>query len=175
MMKSHSLCQGACKPWKCVDLGIGLVRLALAIVFIAHGYGKLTHLDGVVAFFASIGLPAIFAYLVALGEFFGGIALLLGIFTRFFGWILALIMAGAIIFAKSKMGLLNVASYELELVLMLCAIAVAISSSGRYSMGGMMGGGRMCCDGGVCKDGMTCKSGSACCKNGVCCGEKKCC
>lgn len=175
MMKSHALCHGMCKPWKCVDLGIGLVRLALAIVFIAHGYGKLTHLDGTVAFFASLGLPALFAYLVALGEFFGGLALFLGIFTRFFGWILALIMAGAIIFVKSKMGIANVASYELELVLLLCAIAVAVANSGRYSMGGMMGKKESCCDGGMCKEGVTCKPESACCQNGSCCGGKKCC
>ena len=47
------------------------------MILFAHGYflkGDTFTIDGTVGFFASIGLPAIAAYLVIAGEILGGIA-----------------------------------------------------------------------------------------------------
>ncbi len=162
MMKAQGLCtDSSCNGWWCPDAGIFLLRLSLAVVFLAHGYGKLTHLDGTIAFFSSIGLPSVFAYLVAVGEFVGGLAMLFGVFTVFFGVVLALIMAGAIYFAKWKLGLMG---FEFELVLLFVSLAAALAGPGRYSVAYMMGKkgmqgmacmGKQCtgkkCTGGQCK------------------------
>jgi len=56
-----------------VDLGLLLIRIALAIVFIAHGWQKLQNSSGVVGFFGSLGFAPIFAYLVIIIELLGGI------------------------------------------------------------------------------------------------------
>src|SRR5262245_12758289 len=88
MNKIHDLIHKCHNP----NLGIFLIRLALGAVFIHAGYGKLQMLSEVVAGFGSMGIPAWLAYVVAYSEFLGGIAMILGIFVRYFGVILAIIM-----------------------------------------------------------------------------------
>jgi len=39
------------------DRGLFFIRLALAIVFIAHGWDKFTHLEATIDSFAAVGLP----------------------------------------------------------------------------------------------------------------------
>jgi putative oxidoreductase len=50
---------------------------------------------GTVGFFESIGYPGFFAYLVILGEIGGGLALILGVWTRTVSLLLLPIMIGA--------------------------------------------------------------------------------
>src|SRR5436853_317935 len=61
-----------------------LARVTLGFVFIESGWGKLHHLDKVVAFFTELGIPAphIQAPFVATVELVCGSAVLLGLFTR---------------------------------------------------------------------------------------------
>jgi putative oxidoreductase len=61
-----------------------ILRLALGLMFVAHGALKLFVFtpDGTVGYFASLGLPAIFAYLTIAAELGGGVLLLLGVATR---------------------------------------------------------------------------------------------
>ncbi len=77
----------------------GLVlRLGLAAIFLVHSvYLKLVvfTLPGTAEFFASIGLPAALAYIVFIAEAVGGIALLLGVYTRLAALTLLPIALGA--------------------------------------------------------------------------------
>jgi putative oxidoreductase len=59
-------------------------RLTIGGIFIQAGWGKLTHLDKVIAFFASLGIPSprLQAPFVAAVEFGCGILVALGLFTR---------------------------------------------------------------------------------------------
>ena len=124
------------------DLGLLLVRIALALVFIIHGYGKLTGLAGVETFFGNLGIPAFFVYVVTFVEFFGGFAMLLGIFTRIFGFLLAINMFFAIYLVKFSQGFSG--GYELELTLLLASLAIALAGPGKYSiMGGKVMGKEM--------------------------------
>lgn len=71
--------------------GLALLRAALGIIFVVHGWDKLFGEAGVAGFaglVASLGFPApaVLAWLVALLEFLGGLALLVGWLTR---WIAA--------------------------------------------------------------------------------------
>jgi putative oxidoreductase len=81
-----------------------LARLTIAGIFIQTGWGKLHHLDKVTQFFMSLGIPAarIQAPFVAGVEFFCGIAVLLGLFTRLAAIPLIGTMIVAIITAKMK-------------------------------------------------------------------------
>ena len=59
-------------------LGPLALRVYLAPLFILSGYNKLSHIEDLVPWFASMGIPApeVMVWLAALTEFFGGIALL---------------------------------------------------------------------------------------------------
>ena len=83
-------------------IGPTLVRLTLGIVFMGTGWGKLHGLDDVTKFFTDLHLPAphFQAILVASTEFFGGLAILLGLATRLAALPLAITMVVAILTAK---------------------------------------------------------------------------
>jgi len=71
---------------KTKDMGLLLIRVMLAVVFIYHGQGKLFGgLDGFAGYLASMNvpLPKVAAFLAALSEFGGGLILLSGLAFRF--------------------------------------------------------------------------------------------
>lgn len=75
-----------------------LLRIFLAPIFIIAGYGKLTALDNTAYFFGEmLGLPApmFMAVMAGATELFGGIALLLGLATRWFALPLIMTMVVA--------------------------------------------------------------------------------
>jgi len=74
-----------------------IMRIAIGIFFIKFGYGKLfgePGIDGFTGMLTNFGFfaPVLFAYLVGIAEFFGGIAILLGVFTRFSSIWLAIVV-----------------------------------------------------------------------------------
>jgi putative oxidoreductase len=79
-----------------------LIRLSVGIVFAQTGWGKLHHLDDIIEFFRSLGIPApeLQAPFVSTLEFVGGVAIILGLGTRLFSAPLAFSMVVAIITAK---------------------------------------------------------------------------
>jgi putative oxidoreductase len=83
-------------------MGPALARLTVGVVFIGTGWGKLHSLPDVTEFFASLHIPApgFHARLAAGTEFFGGILVLVGLFTRFASLPLAFTMVVAILTAK---------------------------------------------------------------------------
>jgi putative oxidoreductase len=75
-----------------------LLRVSLGILFLAHGLLLKVFtftVSGTASYFESIGYPGFFAYLVILGEVGGGLALLLGIWTRPISLLMLPIMIGA--------------------------------------------------------------------------------
>jgi putative oxidoreductase len=81
-----------------VDYGIGLLRVSLGLMFIAHSavlkYFVYT-LAGTAQFFESIGLPGVLAYVVFWMEALGGLALVLGVGTRVVSAALVPVLVGA--------------------------------------------------------------------------------
>jgi len=114
------------------DIALLLVRVGLALVFMAHGWDKVSAMEGTIGFFSSIGLPAVMAYIVAYVELLGGIAMLLGVFTGWAGILLAVTMLGAIGKVKLNMGF--VGGYEFDLMLFLAAIAISLAGPGKYGI-----------------------------------------
>lgn len=136
------------------DVGLLLIRVGLAAVFITHGWMKLSDMDATVGFFASLGLSAALAWVVSIIEFVAGIMMLLGVYTCIAGGLLAVVMIGAIATVKGQMGF--VGGYEFDLMLLLSAVGVALAGPGRYSAMAMCmakGDGKKdgCCESGVCK------------------------
>jgi len=75
-----------------------LLRVSLGTLFLAHGLvlKVLTFgIPGTVGYFQSLGYPGSFAYLVMLGEIGGGLALILGVYTRTIALLLLPLMIGA--------------------------------------------------------------------------------
>jgi putative oxidoreductase len=79
-------------------------RITIGFIFIQSGWGKLHHLDKVVQFFTSLGIPApqIQAPFVACVEFGCGALVLVGLFTRLASIPLIGTMVVAILTAKLK-------------------------------------------------------------------------
>src|ERR1700728_1793533 len=75
-----------------------LLRVVLGALFLAHASLKLFVFTpaGTAGFFGSLGLPPALAYLVIAAEILGGIALILGLWTRIVAILLTPILLGAI-------------------------------------------------------------------------------
>ena len=58
-------------------------RILLGWIFVRSGYGKIFDIAAYGATFPARGMPAWLAYIAVPAEFFGGIALLLGLATRY--------------------------------------------------------------------------------------------
>lgn len=110
-----------------------LLRIALGLVFIAHGFPKLKQFGATAQFFNSVGIkPAKFwVAVVAVVEFFGGIALIAGIFTQLAALLVAINMIVAISVVKRKQGF--VGGYEFDLVLLAMALALALLGPGAFA------------------------------------------
>jgi putative oxidoreductase len=119
--------------------GMTITRFALGIVLFAHGYilkVETFTIGGTVGFFESIGLPAIAVYLVIAGEIVGGIALILGAFTRLAAWLSLPIFLGATWmhlgnnWAFSAEG----GGWEFPVLLVAIAVAVGLGGAGKYAI-----------------------------------------
>lgn len=66
-------------------------RVLMSTIFIMSGFGKLGAVEGTAGYIASLGIPAasITVWLVIALEILGGIAILVGFFTRYAAWALA--------------------------------------------------------------------------------------
>lgn len=121
------------------DLGIALVRFIVGVVFLAHGTQKLFVMGfaGVGGFLTTLGvpMPGLFAVLVTLVEFLGGIALILGLFTRWAALLLAINMTVAVLAVHLKHGFfLQGGGYEYALTMLFVNVGLALTGAGAYAL-----------------------------------------
>jgi putative oxidoreductase len=121
-----------------LNAGLAALRVVVGTGFLAHGAQKLFvyGVGGVTGAFGGMGvaLAGIAGPAVGLLEFFGGIALLLGLFTRIVGLGLAGVMLGAIGFVHLAGGFFAPEGVEFVLPLFAAAVAIAITRPGGYSL-----------------------------------------
>jgi putative oxidoreductase len=119
------------------------LRLPLGIIFAAHGAQKLFGwfggygLQGTGQWMESIGLGpgVLMAALSGSAEFFGGLALILGLLTRPAALVLAVTMLVAIFTVHFSNGLfMSNNGYEFGLALLAGAVSLLISGGGRASV-----------------------------------------
>jgi putative oxidoreductase len=117
-------------------LGLLLLRVGLGVIFIAHGYPKLfAQTQAAMQGFERMGFPSYFVYIAGVVEFFGGVTLILGLFTRIAGLLLAGEMAVAILKVHLPQGPVTVVTnYEFPLALAVAAFALATVGAGMISL-----------------------------------------
>ena len=123
--------------------GISILRIIAGITFAAHGAQKLFGwfggygLEGVAQWMESIGLAP--GYLMALmagsAEFFGGVALIIGLLVRPAAAVLAVTMLVAIFTVHLANGFfMSNNGYEFALALLAISVALLIEGAGKLSI-----------------------------------------
>lgn len=138
--------------WNLVRTGDGaapaVLRLALGLMILPHGAQKLfgwfggAGLERTVDYFAvAFGLPPAVAVAVAAIEFFGGVALLAGLFSRLAALGIAAVMVGAVATAHLQNGFFmnwgggnRGEGWEFHLLAVAIALAVVLLGSGVASL-----------------------------------------
>lgn len=123
------------------------LRLPLGVIFVAHGTQKLFAwfggygLEGTGQFMASQGLEPGFlmALLAGSAEFFGGLALLLGLLVRPAAFVLAflVLVAGLVVHASAGLFLSN-GGYEFALALLSGSVSLVLLGGGKLSVDGFI-------------------------------------
>jgi putative oxidoreductase len=125
-----------------------LLRLALGIVFFAHGAQKMLGWFGGPGFSGTMGMftnylhiPAPFAFLAIAAEFFGGLGLILGFLTRIAAFGIAANMVVAVVKVHSNFGFFmnwtgtqKGEGFEYHLLVLAIAAFLMIRGAGAFSL-----------------------------------------
>jgi putative oxidoreductase len=124
-----------------------VLRVALAIVIFPMGAQKLlgwfggAGFDGTMQFFSALGVPAGIAVLVIVSDFFGSLALAIGLVGRFAAFGTTMVMLGAMVLVHGQNGFFlnwnrDQAGEGIQFHLLVVAVAVVlmVNGSGAWSM-----------------------------------------
>ena len=116
-------------------LALLVLRLVLGAIMIAHGYSKvfggLSHTAQMVG---NLGLPSWLGYFSAATEFFGGIAVTIGLFTRCASIAILINMSVAIAKVHWKNGFTGNGNYQFPLALAAMALTLIFFGGGPIAL-----------------------------------------
>jgi len=126
------------------DIIILIARVLLMILFIVSGWAKLTGFEGTVGYMTSLGAPApmVAAAVAVLMEFFVGIVLILGFYTRPLAFLFALFVLGTALLGHPFWNMVdperaaNMTQFLKNLSIVGGLLLLAVSGPGRYSLDG---------------------------------------
>ncbi len=126
------------------DAGRLVLRLAVGILILLHGIAKLSGpLDPIAGMLTNVGLPAILAYGVYIGEILAPLLLIVGVWSRAAAIVVAVNMVFAVLLAHGpelfSLGGQGGYALELQAMYLFAAIAIALLGAGRFSIGGRYG------------------------------------
>jgi len=128
-----------------VDWALLAARLFVGVVFMAHGAQILFGAFGGPGLSAFVQMLGPLGYLVAVGEFFGGLGLVFGFLSRFSAASIILIMLGAVATVHGKFGFfMNWAGtqagegFEYHLLAIGILLPVLIAGPGRFAVGRLL-------------------------------------
>jgi putative oxidoreductase len=118
-----------------------VLRVALAIVILPHGAQKLLGwfggpgVDGTMQLFAALGVPAGIAVLVIVSDFFGSLALAIGLVGRFAAFGTTMVMLGAMALVHAPNGFFlnwngDQAGEGIQFHLLVLAVSVVLMARG---------------------------------------------
>ena len=121
------------------DYGIALLRIMLGGLMLFHGLVKIFVFTpaGTVGFFASLGLPASLAYLTILIEAGGGLALILGLFTRYNALLQAAVLVGTIVTVHGANGFgfsVKGGGWEYPAMWAITLVALSLIGNGAFAL-----------------------------------------
>lgn len=126
-------------------LGLGILRIVLGVIFIAHGWGKVFGGIGDTAgFFGSLGipLPTVAAWGIALLETGGGALLVLGLFVTPLAILFVLHMLAGIFLVHIPNGFFVIGpgsgGYEFNLLLAAGALTLIMAGAGKWALQDLM-------------------------------------
>ena len=109
--------------------GLLFIRVALGVLFFTHGLMKVQALSNTLLMFSHFGFYPWVGFCIAWLELLGGLALILGIATRIFGFLFGVEMLVAAVFIVGFGRGINT-----ELILSLISFALLFAGSGKYSV-----------------------------------------
>jgi putative oxidoreductase len=125
-----------------IDWALLVVRIVVGVIFMAHGAQKLFGAFGGPGLSAVVQMMGPLGYLVAIGEFFGGLGLVLGFLSRFSAASIIIIMLGAVAMVHGKFGFfMNWAGnqagegFEYHLLAIGALLPIMIVGPGRFAIG----------------------------------------
>ena len=123
-----------------VDIALLAVRVVVGVIFAAHGAQKLFGAFGGPGLAAVVEMMGPLGYPVTVGEFFGGLGLIVGFLCRFSAASLIVIMLGAVGMVHGKNGFFmgedpKAFGFEYNLALIGLLLPILIAGPGRFSIG----------------------------------------
>jgi putative oxidoreductase len=129
------------------DLGASIARIALGVVIFPHGAQKLLGwfggygFSGTMGFFTHSGIPAFFAFLAIVAEFFGSIGLIVGGLSRVAAFGVGVVMAVAMFtvhlpngFFMNWFGNQKGEGFEYMILAIGLALVVMVRGGGKFSL-----------------------------------------
>lgn len=119
-----------------IDICLLIMRVVVGVIFAAHGAQKMFGVFGGHGLAETVKQMGPIGYLVAIGEFFGGLGLIVGFLTRFSAASLIVIMLGAIGMVHAKNGFfLDKGGFEYNLALIGLLTPILLAGPGYHSLG----------------------------------------
>jgi putative oxidoreductase len=127
-----------------VDVSLLLVRVVVGVIFAAHGAQKLFGAFGGPGLAETVKMMGPLGYPVTIGEFFGGLGLVVGFLCRFSAASLIVIMIGAIAMVHGQHGFflghaptdtLADSGFEYNLALIGLLLPILIAGPGKFAVG----------------------------------------
>jgi putative oxidoreductase len=118
--------------------GLFLLRVALGVMFLAHAWLKVSvfTIPGFAGFLEQVGFPGALAWPVVLAEVLGGVAIILGVYSRWVAAALVPVLVGALSVHVGNGWLFTAPNggWEYPAFLIVAAATLAFSGDGAFAL-----------------------------------------
>lgn len=126
-----------------IDTAILVLRLAVGVIFVAHGAQKLFGafggggIEGLTQMLSGLGfgMPLFWAWALAISEFLAGIFLIVGVLPRLSASLIAIIMVVAITTVHGPEGFFAMqGGFEYQLLTIAACVSLILTGAGKFSL-----------------------------------------